>query len=471
MRVRQKKGRWLPRVGERRALLVLGDFLAATVAMLIALVLWAQLDYLGPEPSPEFIRARGPWFVILPIIWVALMVNLYDIHRASSRRDTVRGIFMAAGIGTAFYLALFFTTDGSLPRRAVLYFLAMAVVLTLAWRMAYIAVLTGSPFMRHVLVAGAGEGANYLLNSINGVAPPPFRLVGLVDDDVKKHGGSVAGSPVLSDSSEMLEVVETEGVTDIIVAVSGQMEGKMFQSLLDAQERGVEISRMPTTFEELFGRVPIKYLDSDWLLSSFVDEVRVSALYLLAKRIVDFFSALVGLLLLAILLPLVSLAILVESGRPIFYSQTRLGQGGVLYRVVKFRTMQKDAEPDGVPIAAQRKDPRMTRVGSVLRRTYIDELPQFINVLNGDMSLVGPRPERPELVAEFEKQIPFYRSRLLVKPGITGWAQVNYGKGATTQGAAEKLEYDLYYVKHRGAWLDLWIILRTIGQVLRLSGI
>ena len=335
----------------------------------------------------------------------------------------------------------------------------------------YIAVLTGVPFMRHILIAGAGGSASYLLQSINGVSPAPFHVVGLVDDDPQKQGTKIAGSPVLSDSSSMLEIVRDEGVSDIVVAVSGQMEGRMFQSLLDAQEQGVEISRMPTTFEELFGRVPIQYLESDWLLSSFVDEVRVSALYLLAKRMVDLASALVGLLVLAIVLPWVALAIVLESGRPIFYFQERLGQGAVQFSVVKFRTMRKDAEPDGVPIAAQRKDPRMTKVGSLLRRTYIDELPQFWSVLLGDMSLVGPRPERPELVAEFEKQIPFYRSRLLVKPGITGWAQVNYGKGATAQEAAEKLEYDLYYVKHRGAWLDLWIILRTVGHVLRLSGV
>jgi lipopolysaccharide/colanic/teichoic acid biosynthesis glycosyltransferase len=133
--------------------------------------------------------------------------------------------------------------------------------------------------------------------------------------------------------------------------------------------------------------------------------------------------------------------------------------------------MQKDAEPEGRALVAQRDDPRTTKVGRFLRRTYLDELPQFWSVLRGDMSLVGPRPERPELVAEYEEQIPFYRARLLAKPGITGWAQVNYGKGATVEGTAEKLEYDLYYIKHRGAGLDLWIILRTIGQVIGFRGV
>ena len=133
--------------------------------------------------------------------------------------------------------------------------------------------------------------------------------------------------------------------------------------------------------------------------------------------------------------------------------------------------MRQDAEADGRAHWAREEDPRATKVGHVLRKTYLDELPQFLNVLRGEMSLVGPRPERPELVAELEKHIPFYRARLLVKPGITGWAQINYGKGASIQGSAEKLEYDLYYIKHRSLWLDLWILLRTVGQVFGFRGV
>jgi len=171
------------------------------------------------------------------------------------------------------------------------------------------------------------------------------------------------------------------------------------------------------------------------------------------------------------LLPWISLAILLESGTPILFRQARLGRGGQSFKVLKVRTMQKDAEADGEAHWAEERDPRTNLVGRVLRRTHLDEFPQFWNVFTGQMSLVGPRPERPELVKELERQIPFYRARLLVKPGITGWAQVNYGKGASVEGSAEKLEYDLYYIKHRGWLLDLWIILRTIGRVVGLQGV
>jgi lipopolysaccharide/colanic/teichoic acid biosynthesis glycosyltransferase len=218
------------------------------------------------------------------------------------------------------------------------------------------------------------------------------------------------------------------------------------------------------------GRVPIRHLESDWILRSFVDEVKVSGVYSLGKRIVDVLVGLVGVTAFLLTLPGVALAILIESGRPVFYRQTRLGQGGRPYRILKYRTMRADAEADGKPQWALEADPRMTRVGRLLRRIYMDEVPQFWNVVLGDMSVVGPRPERPELVADLERGIPFYRARLLVKPGITGWAQINYGKGASIEGSAEKLEYDLFYIKHRGLVLDLWILLRTMGTVLGLQG-
>jgi lipopolysaccharide/colanic/teichoic acid biosynthesis glycosyltransferase len=179
---------------------------------------------------------------------------------------------------------------------------------------------------------------------------------------------------------------------------------------------------------------------------------------------------LIGLLVFVGTLPIVALAILLDDGLPIFYSQDRLGKGGRPFRIFKYRTMFKDAEKDGQPQTATEHDPRITRLGSLLRRSRIDEIPQIINILSGEMSMVGPRAEREEWVRHFQKEIPFYRARLLVKPGLTGWAQVNYGYTATVEDTGIKLEYDLYYIKHRSLLLDLVIILRTVGTVLRLRG-
>jgi exopolysaccharide biosynthesis polyprenyl glycosylphosphotransferase len=458
------------RAGERRSLLILLDLLAASGATFLALALWAQLDWLGF--SWEFVRARAAWFVLLPLIWVILMANLYDERRASSWRETLRGVLLAALGGVTLYLAAYFFTDpGSLPRRGVLYFLLMVVAFTLIFRGIYTRVFTAPGFLRRVLIVGAGESGKTIIKVISEMNPPQFSVAGLIDDDGSKYGQVIEGIPVMGDNSKLLEIIDREDISEILVAILGPMHGEMFQALLDAQELGIPVTRMPVAYEELLGRVPIQHLESDWLIRSFVDELRVSAFYLMIKRLVDFMGGIGGMIIFLLIYPWVALAILIESKRPIIYTQARLGQGGRPYAVVKFRTMHQDAEAEGQALWALRGDPRMTNVGRFLRKTHIDEIPQFWNVLRGEMSMVGPRPERPELVGSLEEQIPFYRARLLVKPGITGWAQVNYGKGASIEGSAEKLEFDLYYIKHRGLLMDIWIILRTIGSVFGFRGV
>jgi lipopolysaccharide/colanic/teichoic acid biosynthesis glycosyltransferase len=218
------------------------------------------------------------------------------------------------------------------------------------------------------------------------------------------------------------------------------------------------------------GRVPVHHLESDWIIRSFVDGLRVSGFYELSKRILDILGGAIGLLLFVITYPFLALAVLIDTGMPVFYSQPRLGRGGHTFTIYKYRTMHQDAEADGEVRITLENDPRVTRVGNFLRRTRLDELPQFWNVLRGEMSLVGPRAERPELVAEYQKQIPFYRARLLVKPGLTGWAQINYGYVASITETAVKIEYDLFYIKHRTLNMDFQIILRTIGTVFRQTG-
>ena len=244
----------------------------------------------------------------------------------------------------------------------------------------------------------------------------------------------------------------------------------MFQSLLDVQESGVEITRMAVAYEELLGRVPIQTLDPDWILRSFVDEARVSTFFELGKRLVDIIGGLIGTVITLLILPFVGLAILFDDGRPIFYLQIRSGRNGRTYRIVKFRTMIREAEADGQPKWAAVGDHRNTRVGRILRKTHLDELPQFVNVLMGDMSLVGPRAERPELITLFQEQVPFYRARLLVKPGITGWAQINFGYASTVEETMVKLEYDLYYIKNRNLFTDAVILLRTPATVFGFRG-
>jgi exopolysaccharide biosynthesis polyprenyl glycosylphosphotransferase len=291
-----------------------------------------------------------------------------------------------------------------------------------------------------------------------------------VDDDRRKVGKEFYGVKVLATSSQLLSLVDAYRISDLVVAINGEIEGTTFQSILDAQERGVDVTRMPLLYEEMTSRVPVHHLESDWIIRSFVDGLHVSGIYELSKRLLDIIGAFFGLLIFIILLPFLALAIWLDTGRPIFYSQDRLGKGGTRFKIFKFRSMLQDADMEGASFTTLENDPRVTRVGSFLRRTRLDELPQFWSVLRGEMSLVGPRAERPGLVAEYQKQIPFYRARLLVKPGLTGWAQINYGYVSSVTETVVKLEYDLYYIKHRTLAMDVSIILRTIGTVLRRTG-
>ena len=470
----RKSQRWRLHTRERRTLLVLGDFLMAVIALMVALYFWALAEAFH-DFTIEFLVERPPaWFYLLPFFWVVLLVELYDIHRAGDWGDTVRGVAMATLIGLGFYLLLFFyftdPPNSLLPRRGVAGFFIAAPILTLIWRFLYIRIFTAPAFMRRVLLVGGGKAGETLLKVIDDLWPPPFYLVGIIDDDPQKIGTEIQGHEVLCGSEKLLEIVDAEDVSDIIVAISGEMQGSTFQVLLDTQEKGIEISRMPSVYEELLGRVPIQLLEADWILRSFVDSSRASEFYELGKRLLDIIGGFIGVVLLILTFPFISIGILLDSGRPVFYTQTRAGRGAQNYKIYKYRTMYQDAEADGIPQWAREDDERATAFGRVLRRTHLDELPQFLNVLRGEMSLVGPRAERPELVEMFQKHVPFYRARLLVKPGMTGWAQVNFGYASTIEETVVKLEFDLYYIKHRNILTDFVILLRTPSTVLGLRG-
>jgi len=468
------------RPSEQRSILLVGDLIASILAVGGALFFWYHYSLYRLTQS-GFTRVQAEriisleiplWFYVLPLVWLILMIESYDVHSASNWKKTLRGIAVAPIVGLLAY-SLIFTINqepNSLPRIAVGAFLVIASALTLGWRAIYIRIYTSYGLLRRVLIVGAGKAGHTLADIYRKISPPPFLLIGFIDDDPKKKNGSVYGFGVLGTSKHLLEVIEEYRISDIVVAINGEIKGETFQTILDTQERGVEITRMPIMYEELTSRVPIEHLESDWVIRSFVDQVQFSGMYELGKRLMDIAGGIVGVVLFAITFPLIALAITIESGLPVFYSQPRLGKGGRIFRIYKYRTMKQNAEVDGEVKIASENDPRVTKVGSFLRRTRLDEMPQFLSVIQGEMSLVGPRAERPELVAEYQKKIPFYRARLLVKPGLTGWAQINYGYVATITETIIKLEYDLYYIKHRTNGMDFNIVLRTIGTVIRRTG-
>jgi len=448
-------------------MLAAGDLTAALVAVLIALWLWSIPA--GEAFTGEFVRSKALWF-LGAVLWLATAgVPAASPAIAFSFRHTAGALLRGAGFLVLAYLAVYFYAPrGGLPRLVVLYFLWEALLLTLAWRLIFIAVFTRERFRHRAIIVGSGEAAALALGLVRQHRARRSRVESIVADRGTMDPG-LAGVPVVV-AGDLLDAVLGRQVSEIILAQRDHPSGDLLASLLACQEAGVEIVRVQTLIEQVLHRVPADLLEPDWLMTDLADAMRLRDASWLGKRALDVVGAVVGLVLAVVAGPLIGLAIRLNSRGPVFYRQERLGRGGIAFVLVKFRTMHENAERPGEARWAGRDDPRVTRVGRLLRRMRLDELPQFLNVLKGEMSLVGPRPERAEFVEQLQTALPFYRARLMVPPGITGWAQVNLPYGDSVGAARLKLEYDLYYVKHRTLLFDCAILLRTLGTVLRMQG-
>lgn len=466
-----QKPLWRITNNERRFILLVGDLLMAGTAMVVALYFWSMKD-LWMTFTWQFMQERPPdWFFLLPVMWVGLMLELYDTHRAGQKVETIKGIVVTATLATVLYLLVFFVSEPrSLPRRGVAGFIAAASLLTLIWRLVYIKIFTAPVFLKRVIIIGAGRAGLTLAEMVQKLKPVPFSIVGFVDDDPLKKKKKITGLPVLGNSQQLLKIIKEQQISDLIFSISGDMRSSLYSEILTAEEQGIEVRTVPVVYEELFGRVPIALLADDWVLRSFVDRAHASGSYELLKRILDILGSIVGLLILIPLFPFITALILIDDGFPLIFKQVRVGKNGRHFKLLKFRSMCRDAEEDGVARFASENDERVTRVGRFLRKSHLDELPQFINVIRGDISLVGPRAERPEIIAELQKEIPFYRARLFVKPGATGWAQINYRYASNLEETGVKLEHDLYYIMHRNLVLDFMILIRTVGAFMGFHG-
>jgi exopolysaccharide biosynthesis polyprenyl glycosylphosphotransferase len=425
---------------ERRVALLTGDAIALTAAVLIALWTWSITA--GFPLDGAFLRARALWFASVPL-WLFALIPTRRGGIALDLLETAKGIGGAAGALMLVYLAAFFLLGGArLPRLNALYVLWDGTLILLGWRLIAQWSLTRAAFSRRIAVAGSGRPLEVALQLLG---RPEFRDAKVVE----------MGDP---------------GLTDLVVAMEGEVDDTWVPQLLAYQERGTHVVRMTQLYEETLRRVPVAHLEPSWLLTSFFDVARFRDTSPLAKRAFDIVvGAVLGIAGL-IVAPFIAVAVLIDAGAPVLYRQKRLGRGGREFWITKFRSMRADAERDGAARWSPPNDPRVTRVGRFLRRTRLDELPNVLAILRGDMSVVGPRPERPEFAPQLEQDVPFYRARLIVRPGLTGWAQVNLGYGDSVNDATAKLEYDLYYIKHQSIWFDALIVLRTLGTLVRLGG-
>jgi exopolysaccharide biosynthesis polyprenyl glycosylphosphotransferase len=459
------------RISERRLLLLVVDVLTVNVSVLTALWLWSRRQ--GAAFSPQYVLSGLHWFAFLTILWVVVsyLNDSYDLGTAADKQRTTVSLLRTALIVFVIYPVIyFFLPPRSQARVPVLFSEVIAFFLLLFWRLVYSTAFTVPRFQRPVIIVGAGWAGRTIAEVIRDRLSLEYSLTGYVDDDPAKQGRVIVGLPVLGTSEELRQVVEANQISEIVVAITHSIPGEVIGRLAECSNQGVQITPMTQLYERVTGKVAVEHVGTSWFLDLPISGRSSLSPVRFVKRVLDVMVALIALVISAPLYPLIALAIFVDNPGSIFYSQYRVGQGGKPFRMIKFRSMVVGAEHDGRARWAIEKDRRATRVGRFLRKTRLDELPQLINVLQGQMSVAGPRPERPEFIDQLQEQIPFYRMRLQAKPGLTGWAQVQHRYVGSVEDSLIKLQYDLYYIKHWSVYLDLLILWKTVGTVLRFKG-
>jgi sugar transferase (PEP-CTERM system associated) len=431
--------------------------------LFIAVILADRLEG-GLGSSQPKIAVPAFVFALL-IVAVGGAMGLYRQDRKLAFGTQVSWLFLALLIGVPIaFLVAQLLPGGDDFRKMLGLVVLIAFTGRIVLRHVVVEPLLERLLPHRVLVMGTGAEAKDVEASIIAAGSPGLQLVGFYPLD-KVTEVAVSPSRVLAGGTSIQDTIRRLDIDEIIVAVRQQRGGVLpLRGLLDCRLSGVQITDLPRFFERINGRVPIESLKASWLI--YGSGFRQNWLRRVVKRA---FDIVIATMLLALMLPLivvVAALIAIESGTPVIYRQERVGFRGKTFTVLKFRSMRKDAEKDGTPRWAAHQDARITSVGRFLRRSRIDELPQLFNVLKGEMSFVGPRPERPPFVAMLTEQVPFYAVRHSVKPGITGWAQVRYTYGATVEESVKKLEFDLYYVKNNTLFLDLLILLETVRVVL-----
>jgi len=436
---------------------------ADVLCLLLAVFLAARLHGIRDSPLQQLVVPAFAFALL--IVCVNGTLGLYRRDRKLLFSAHVGWIFFALLLGVpAAYLLALLLPNGEMLQQMLGAVLVIAFGGLVVVRHAVVRPVIETLMPHRVLVLGTGPEARVVEASLAAVDAPGVRVVGFYALE-KLQETVVSPNRVLAKAGPIEDVARRLGVREIIVAVRQQRGGVLpLRGLLECRLNGIRITDLARFFERVHGRVPIDSLKASWLI--YGNGFRQDWLRRVVKRTFDVVVSLVLLILFMPLMLLVALLIAIESGTPVIYRQERVGLGGRTFIVFKFRSMQKDAESDGKPRWAAAKDDRVTTLGRFLRRSRIDELPQLFNVLRGEMSFVGPRPERPVFVAMLIEQVPFYAVRHSVKPGITGWAQVRYSYGATVEQSVKKLEYDLYYVKNNTVFLDLLVLLETVRVVL-----
>ena len=422
------------------------------------------------QNTPDLASSLWKIGLVTMVCQLCLYYNdFYDLTLVHSNRELIVRLLQAVGAASILLAALYFAIPALMIGDGIFVSaLVVFVVGILGWRLLFNTLSRSLRLSERILVVGTGESARKVTRQILAQRDFAYRVVGFIDEDRSRIGERIVNPAIIGSPADIPRLVAEHQIDRIVVGLSDRRGKLPVDELLHAKMAGVRVEDITTTYERMTGKILIDDLRPSWLI--FSDGFRVSRLTRWLKRGIDLTLSAVMAVLSAPLMLLTAVAVAVEDGFPVLYCQERVGENGRPFTLCKFRSMRKDAEKAGKPIWARDGDDRITRVGRFIRKTRLDELPQLWNVVRGDMSFVGPRPERPFFVAELAKEIPFYQQRHVVKPGLTGWAQVKYRYGSSIEDATEKLRYDLYYIKHLSIFFDLTIVFDTVKVVLFRKG-
>jgi sugar transferase (PEP-CTERM system associated) len=454
----------------RAAILVL--FETALILAAIVISVWIGV---GSAQAWVLFRLEDGLIKALLIAGVCQMclyfADLYDLSVPGDRRDLFIRIVQAIGATSLVLAGVYFIVPALIVGRGV-FILASLITISLigVWRLAFDWLMRqASPRARLLLVGTTPAAVGLARELFDRRAELGVDIVGFVDPDPAKVGMPVINPGVIGTIEDIPSIVRARVVDRVVVSLAESRGQLPMNKLLDMKLQGVAFDHLASVYEEYTGKIALENLRPSWLI--FSAGFKKSRLLRASKRLLDILAAVIGLIVLGPLMALVAAAVKLTSPGDVLYHQERVGKDGRVFMVHKFRSMRQDAEAGtGAVWASKAGDPRVTPIGTFIRRTRIDELPQLWNVLVGEMSLIGPRPERPTFVEQLTKQIPFYGQRHVIRPGLTGWAQVRYTYGASVEDAMEKLQYDLFYIKNLSLAFDVFIALSTIKTVVLRKG-
>ena len=454
-------------ISERKILLRIMD-IVAVLGLLYLIGKTFHFDYFTVT------KENWIWSLVLAVyIFVfGTVFEMYDLQASSKFDVTLKNIVITSSVTVLVYLFTPVLTP-FLPekRLQIIFFYVIIILALILWRLAYMTLFDLPRFYKRVLVIGDISNIEHVKNTLS-KSDPNYKIVGFIKSEleVDQEGIKFKGLQEY-ESSDLFKVISKEKISEILIAIYNpdSLTPELYVNLINLLEGGFLIKEYAQVYEQIMHKVPLQYIGRDFYKYFPFSRSNQNRFYLFISRTVDVFASILGLIIFIILLPLILIGNLLGNRGPLFYRQDRVGKNGELFRITKLRTMIADAEKDGMKWA-MKNDARVTAFGRILRNLRIDEIPQFINVVKGEMALIGPRPERPFFVRELAAVIPFYETRHIIKPGLTGWAQVKMRYGSTVQHSMEKLQYDLYYIKRRSFFLDINIIVKTISTVLYYRG-